>query len=99
MKHNPDPSTYTRKLDPAVKAKWLEELRFGGWRQIREFAYRDGTDGRCALGIALGIVGGRVSHHLDEYGISKQARARINDMNEREGKSFSEIADWIEEHL
>jgi hypothetical protein len=90
-------------MNEKIKRKWCSALRGGNWVQMsgdyknREEASRE----RCALGVLAEVidpgfqfVGNKLYGCLD---IRNQST--ISSMNDHENRSFSEIADWIEEHL
>lgn len=100
-------------MNKELKAKWVAALRSGKYGQcqgvLRDF------DGYCCLGVLREIIAPRstdsdddwaaLSHDMSEmaglrrYGIGpnneQETLAAMND----EGKSFDEIADYIEKHL
>ena len=110
-------------MDQAVKARWVEALRSGRYRQT------DGTlkdeRGHCCLGVLCEVerppeveIGwntiqvrvpsedGEPDVHIDAVlGPDLERRwgtgdtAVLTRMNDTEGLSFAEIADWIEAHL
>jgi hypothetical protein len=99
------------KLDPEFKAKWCAALRSGEYKQGRH-GLRDG-DRYCCLGVACDVLdpkgwdgarfGGLAGHMPDavghRIGLFRVAMYRLADMNDLDGKSFSEIADYIEANL
>ncbi len=109
-------------MKPEIKAKWLEALRSGEYKQTKErLATEDGKF--CCLGVLceLALAEGITSKGKDEegifydsshksmpptavlewsnvsrdYGLTTYDIAELND----NGKTFSEIADIIEEQL
>jgi hypothetical protein len=98
MKHAPDPSTYTRKLDPAVKAVWTTALRSGNYQQCVA-CLDDDEGGHCALGVLLAATGARMTYRPLNEIMTYELQTAIEQLNDSERKSFHEIADWIEEHL
>lgn len=90
-----------------LKAKWLEALRGDEYKQTTSTMYRPETDGYCCLGV-LAICAGRTKAEIqrDTYlvsegkynilsGIQQRTLAYMND----NGKSFVQIADYIEENI
>jgi hypothetical protein len=120
-------SEHTPKLKPEVKAKWLEALRSGNYRQGRGLL-RNLENDYCCLGVLCDVdteteqcwyLGfGAYKFGVNESTVEleyfqrlcvpdKQTsllhyhdiRQRLIRMNDKEGKSFTEIADYIEENL
>ena len=88
-------------LDKKLKRKWCAALRGGKWRQIKKNYHDDTEDGRCCLGVLGEIIGGRPGCYcvlLNEH-LEDTLQGRLARYNDEQGKSFSEIADWIEENL
>lgn len=94
-------------MDAELKSRWVKALRSGEYRQAH-CMLRDATGAMCCLGVLCSIQGtpdamlnGVMKSIVpDEYagGLARamsEALARMNDG----GKSFPEIADYIEEHL
>jgi hypothetical protein len=91
------------KMDPEIKAKWVEALRSGKYQQ--EFGGLGKGTKLCCLGVLSVVVQGRPcvlpwSEMVPNHG----ALIELNDgpMIDREfrgDKSFAEIADYIEANL
>ncbi len=99
-----------KPLPPALKQRFINELRHGGLRQIRG-ALRKGDGAYCAMGVLGRVLG------LDDYidsrtQLATQSRlprnlapviaafdGRIMHMNDKEDRSFAQIADWVEAEL
>jgi hypothetical protein len=102
-----------------VKAKWLEALRSGEYKQGRE-ALRTVDNAYCCLGVLCDIVGvewtfgarGAYGHYGDTQkvahpdkrvyeacGLDDSHEGTLVEMNDDAGKTFAEIADWIEVNL
>lgn len=109
-----------RRLDPTLKAKWLEALRSGKYAQTQK-ALNDGQ-GFCCLGVLCDLMnpdgwdsglwsqdweaeepqwcdGDLDSSTRLRVGLSSDSEVTLIRMNDEEKKNFTEIADWIEEHL
>jgi hypothetical protein len=100
-------------MDKQLKAKWVEALRSGKYDQCRN-ELTDGMGGFCCIGVAY-EVSGKSAHELtgdDDAptftaaklmglrGEYRDTLIRLNDGDANEnGKSFPEIADWIEANL
>lgn len=107
-------------MNAEIKAKWLEALRSGKYRQGTEYL-RTADDKFCCLGVLCDItnpalwekwtngerhhdVYGFLSHtsmlpdKIDEQAGGIAAKAHLMGMNDS-GKSFSEIANYIEANL
>jgi hypothetical protein len=108
-----DAAAYER-MDPALKAKWVAALRSGEFTQCRG-ALHDGISFCCIgvgghiLGISREELQSKASYLGANADTEKvlgpleklsdlKARQRLASMND-DGKSFSEIADWIEANL
>jgi hypothetical protein len=116
-----------QKMNPEVKARWVEALRSGRYEQIQKWLHTE--TGYCCLGVLCDLSGlgqwqgrtmGRdnffafVEHDkvydaqsgdgfptggVDQWaGLDFGRYEVIAKMND-DGKSFSEIADWIETNL
>ena len=108
-------------MNPEIKAKWVEALRSGRYRQGKSVLCRPSTTGElhyCCLGVlgeemgllskqghcdwkswgAEGNLGSIPDNDAEELGLDGKQSPLIG-MNDREGKSFNEIADWIEVNL
>ena len=98
------------KID--MKAKWLEALRSGDYKQGRNALKQDGCF--CCLGVLCDIIdpnGWNEYGHFDgdrnylssgvkeTVGMTPWEVSQVADMNDCERKSFTEIADWIEKNL
>ena len=97
-----------RRLDPEIKANWLAALRGGNYCQTTGQLRREDEDGvsHCCLGV-LGEVCGIPfvpgNGYLWEDGeqgqlLDFEEQDKLADMNDG-GKSFTEIADYIEANL
>ena len=73
-------------MDPTIKAKWIELLRFPGENPETE------PEEYCCLANVLYAI-------REMLGITNQGEAVLFGMNDHKGKSFAEIADYIEEHF
>jgi hypothetical protein len=100
-------------MDAELKAKWVAALRSGEYRQATGLLYWGNPDAYCCLGV-LGCVANGTRGRLGAYGsegfrnggydialkqIGEKAQAKLSRMNDRGGKTFPEIADYIEKHL
>lgn len=96
-------------MDAELKRKWIEALRSGEYRQAR-MVLRDAMHRMCCLGVLATVQGCQWEFvPIDERnvinlpfglnaGISHSVRLALAEMNDS-GKSFKEIADYIEKHL
>jgi fatty acid-binding protein DegV len=82
------PAQGDKQMDKDIKAKWLEALRSGRYRQ-GEGALRV-DDKFCCLGVLPESLNSTL-------GIGEQD-LELAEMNDS-GKSFAEIADYIEQNL
>lgn len=96
-----------QKLPTEFKEKWVAALRSGEFKQGRGALYKNGK--YCCLGVADKIEGYEpdardsiLKHHENVPEIIRgdtELTARLATMNDEGGKSFSEIADYIEQNL
>lgn len=92
-------------MDQALKAKWVEALRSGDYRQI-QFNIGEGNE-LCCIGVGATVAGmppdGGARFGTDvcagTLGLSTDQKSALILMNDTENKSFSEIADYIEANL
>lgn len=109
------------KMNPELKAKWVEALRSGKYTQTDAFLRRG--DEYCCLGVLCDISGkaqwGSISDYVnifvpggglsdtsgtllesftDSIGLPRSVHDELYTMND-EGKTFPEIADYIEANL
>ena len=94
------------KLDPVKKKKWVKALRSGKYKQQREgFLKKDGA--YCCLGVACSI---KVTKPFNNESMSlsgftscrflpEDIQEKLQLMNDKKGKSFEQIANWIEKNL
>lgn len=95
-----------------LKARWIAALRSGGFEQGLHFLHDDNHGEKyCCLGVLTCTVNGARGHTAAyrvnglgaytfiEQCISKEQSGHLQHMNDSEGKSFAEIADWIEANL
>lgn len=91
--------TTPHKLKPEDKAKWVEALRSGKYRQSKNFLKHrfGGTTSFCCLGVACEIGIAKPNGVFVENTFLKlqKALAARND----DGDSFNTIADFIEKYL
>ena len=97
-------------MEPELKRKWVDALRSGKFEQGKTKLEENGR--YCCLGVLRHIVdpkdmryqpalgGGSLlnGEQLKEYGLTSDEQITLSTINDR-GKPFSEIADYIEEHL
>ena len=113
------------KMDVWWRAKWLEALRSGRYRQADGALRSDSGDLYCCIGVLCdiydpekwleGLASGLPSKSKELWawdgslgdmpewlnlaiGLSSHEEAHLIAMND-DGKSFTEIADWIEANL
>lgn len=100
------------RMDKDIKDQWLRDLRSGeyiqGWGWLVRSA-PDGTMRYCCLGVlgdrewpdmsldseVAGVIPSRVARPL---GLTKGTQYDLANMNDQ-GRTFNEIADWIEENI
>lgn len=87
-------------------AEWAYGLRSGFYTQFKG-ALRGPTGFFCALGVACDLAGATTENNIsDQFNFKPGASLASNDwigeimrMNDSYGKTFSQIADWIEEKI
>lgn len=101
-------TTHAQRMDPELKARWVAALRSGQYKQGHNFMFWDG--GFCCLGVLAMESGASESDIHDRTGVLDtgsvtaldrlgwDCRQQLAVMNDH-GKSFAEIADWIEANL
>jgi hypothetical protein len=99
-----------KKLPEDFKKRWIEALRSGEYNQQRSATIRNDR-GYCCLGVGavcldmdVPIDGGgreftKIYNRFDELFGDRQTKRILWNMNDNDGKSFSEIAQYIEENL
>lgn len=78
-------------MTPELKQKWIEKLRSGDIVQC-VCTYARGAE-RCALGVLRDL------DPTAERAMNKRKRHEVVWMNDHEGKTFHQIADWIENNV
>lgn len=97
-------------MEASLKAKWIEALRSGKYKQGR-FALRTKSDDFCCLGVLCDVSGiseweenglcysyEGASSHLPPVlrnQLTPEARDTLMAINDKYGVSFPGIADWI----
>ena len=102
------------KLDPEFKAKWVAALRSGKYKQttgiLKAFNSVTNEYSYCCLGVAACVLGYETLDNKvltgPQFPEAIRGSAHGNDnvyilthMNDGQRKSFSEIADYIEQNL
>lgn len=100
------------KIETQFKDEWVKALRSGEYKQVKNTLYDAKLDSYCCLGVACKIAIGKlrelangdqfINPSIEELpseitGVTRLAEhlATLNDS----GKSFNEIADWIDANL
>lgn len=98
-------------MKPEIKAKWVKALRSGRYKQGTGMLYSESNKAFCCLGVlakSCGILGQRgaeaksniiYDNLADPLELTPSTQILLLHMNDVQGKSFNEIADWIEENL
>lgn len=109
-----DNTTVENKLPEDFKKRWVEALRSGEYKQGKCQLYNKRTDTYCCIGVYAAVNNIRLSYEglemIDASGkpngykplrmlLSQGVVYDLWNMNDTEGKSFSEIADYIEKNL
>lgn len=91
-------------MNKKLKRKWCSSLRGGTWNQIKG-QYNDTERGRCALGVLMEIARAERGSSYEGFGNWSEGKIKAEDirkittMNDLEGMSFLDIADWIEKNV
>ncbi len=93
-------------MDKIIKEKWVAALRSGKYTQIRHRLRVADTNNVCAMGCLIDILDGwnfrEATGAWPEYakaGLTENIVRVITNKNDEDGKSFREIADYIEKNL
>ncbi len=86
-------------MDAKLKQKWVEALRSGKYTQLRHGFYD--SKHHCCLAVLSAVAGDAPLDFPDgaKIGLPRPERTALIEMNDREGSSFAEIADYIEKNL
>lgn len=110
----------TDRMDPQLKAQWLEALRSG--KYVQTTGQLHNAKGFCCLGVLCNVVdpnawddgdewvygeGENTTRDMVELPAGFKMRAKLSgsfehklvQMNDEQGMSFAEIADFIERNL
>lgn len=98
-------------LKKIYKAKWIRALRSGKYKQAQEILYDPKTRGYCCLGVAKRIfklkkytckneVSDEVlsAKSLEQMRLTDKEQRTLASMND-EGRTFEQIANYIQKHL
>ena len=83
-------------MDAEIKRKWVEALRSGNYQQGRNHLHRDNKF--CCLGVLCQITTGKMGYEQTRKHFPVKMEHDLIGMND-DGKSFAEIADYIERNL
>lgn len=95
-------------MDEEIKRKWVEALRSGQFLQGQNALSSVGREGLVLCCIGVGFCVARPTENVGAYGTTGAARAiglsrdqesHLVIMNDEEGASFAQIADYIEANL
>lgn len=94
-------------MKPEIKEKWVKALRSGRYKQGRGRLLRRMARGdyHCCLGVLCAVTrrdpqGWSLSPTLrKKFGLRSEQTAALERMNDDDGKTFREIADYIEANL
>ena len=101
-------------MEASLKAKWIEALRSGKYKQGR-LALRTKADDFCCLGVLCDISGvSEWEENGQRYSydgalcllprclrnqLTREAKETLMEMNDYSGMSFPDIADWIKTNI
>jgi hypothetical protein len=95
-------------MDQNLKEDWVKALRSGEYKQGEDLLYRSETDSYCCLGVLCKVAGKDLyAENIPPQGygygwldtILPTGVGIFTEMNDIQGKSFNEIADYIEANL
>lgn len=85
-------------MDAKLKADWVKALRSGEYQQTTANLVTD--DGFCCLGVLNVVLGATQNYCFDsKCGLDVGAEGALICLNDDDGKTFAEIADYIEANL
>ncbi len=85
-------------MNADIKRKWVTALRSGEYTQLRHGFHYEGK--HCCLAVLGACVSEKVPFPDDAMlGLGERERTMLIRMNDEGGKSFAEIADYIEQNL
>lgn len=78
----------------------IDALRSGAYEQARDTIGLYGSNRLCCIGVAAKANGAPYFHDTqgptDFLKLTSSQRCKLVDMNDNKGKTFAEIADWME---
>lgn len=84
-------------MDAEIKRKWIKALRSGTYKQGRN-QLRKG-DAYCCLGVLCDVTTGTFNYSQFRRHFASDFEDQLVGMNDTQGKSFGEIADFIDANL
>jgi len=92
-------------MNQEVKAKWVEALRSGKYKQGRKTLKHAGR--YCCLGVLCEVAGEPIERFhnnlnnpfMERVGFPWGQHGVLIEMNDTKKKSFAEIADYVEQNL
>jgi hypothetical protein len=91
------------KLEPQFKSDWIAALRSGEYTQFRGSLCNNDRTEFCCLGVGIAVVGLDINNggesQLRRFGLTHENMSVLVAMNDSGGRSFTEIADYIERGL
>ena len=94
-------------MDAKLKAKWVEALRSGKYKQGPNVYYNEKTEAHCAIGVLLEVA--KVEDENANPFLPVPVQTVIAEMNDgidapepeynKPSQTFKQIANWIEKHL
>lgn len=93
-------------MKPEYKAPGIAALRSGEFKQQRHGIGDAKIKKLCCIGVIASVAGIKeigwtnlTNECANEIGLTEEERDKLVAMNDQDGKSFAEIADYIEEHF
>lgn len=93
-------------MKATIKRRWLKALRSGKYKQGKEVLYDETDDSYCCIGVLCRITE-RIPKDACSWGMhgwetlegmSHEQGIKLAEMNDK-GRSFKQIANYIEKHL
>lgn len=84
-------------MNKEAKVLWVAALRSGAYRQIFDHVIGGTPWDRCAVGVLTSLPS--TTGYPSTYFLTDKELSKVLDMNDRERKTFAEIADYVEANL
>lgn len=87
-------------MEKELKAKWIKALRSRKFKQGQQLLHHEGSNEYCCLGVLCAVAGKPLDAESYTWltAVTKDYGPFVK-MNDDDGKSFKEIASYIEQNL